>query len=106
MMHPSAARDRLVNDIYLKDKGNNAAALLLKTLDAAIAIEPLERKIRKAFKAGEIGGRTRQEYVDAAVAKGVITKKEQKLWQDAYVLIKEVLDVDDFDSKDLSRDVS
>ena len=103
VMNPTKVRDRLIDGLYLGDKGNNASALLLKTLDACIAVEPTIRKVRKAVKAGELEGHNNDEYMASALKRNLITQTEFKAWEASEVLRKEVINVDDFDSDDLAH---
>ena len=65
-------------------------------MQAAVAAEPIERKVRAAQKAGRIAGEGGAELASAAVAAGVITAAEQAQLQRATVLRDEVIRVDDF----------
>jgi len=106
VMNPTATRDRLVANIYLEDAGNNAAALLMKALEAAISIEPIEKAVHKAVKRGEVAGYNFVEQVEAAVVVGVISKEDYALWIKASEITHQVINVDDFDSSELERGVS
>ena len=65
-------------------------------MQAAVAAEPIERKVRGAQKAGRISGEAGAELARAAFEAGVITAAEHAHMQRAVALRDEVIRVDDF----------
>lgn len=65
---------------------------LIKVIDA----EPLERRILKALKAGEIKAITANENLDQALEKGIINKQEFNKLTRVRAEVMEVISVDDF----------
>ena len=83
LLEPGAARDRLTAGMYLP-KGADATAILEAAFLAAVACEPLDRKLREAQKSG------------ASNPQSVLTADELAQWQRKEALHREVIKVDDF----------
>jgi acyl-CoA dehydrogenase len=66
-------------------------------MNAVVAAEPIEAKVRAAQKAGRITAKTQDAAFDEAKSLSVITDTELALWKRARLLTKEVVRVDDFD---------
>jgi acyl-CoA dehydrogenase len=86
---PGAARDRLTDGMYVP-RGDDATGILEAAFAAAVACEPIDRKLREAQKAG------------AADPWSTISPEENALWQRKEALRKQVIKVDDF-PQDLGR---
>ena len=98
MLEPSAARDRLTGDMYLPRDENDPIGKLELALEATIAAEPIEAKLREAGKAGKLGKfMTVAELWESAAATGVITDVELAQLQRTQRLKRSVIDVDDFE---------
>jgi acyl-CoA dehydrogenase len=82
-LEPGAARERLTAGMYLP-KGDDATAVLEAAFLAAVAGEPIDRKLRDARKRG------------VAEPQSVLTAEELSAWQRKEVLRKQVIKVDDF----------
>jgi acyl-CoA dehydrogenase len=82
-LEPGATRDRLTAGMYLP-KGEHATAVLEAAFVAAVAGEPIDRKLREARKQG--------------ISDPVSTLNEEELaaWQRKEALRKQVIKVDDF----------
>ncbi|MCC5994818.1 MAG: acyl-CoA dehydrogenase [Oceanicaulis sp.] len=85
LLAPSAARDRLVDGIYLGE-GDDEIALLTRAFVLAHESAPLRRKLKDA----------KCETPEAALAAGVITAEEKALLDEADRLARAVIAVDDF----------
>lgn len=93
---PGAARDRLTMGIY-KPTDTGPVAMQEKAFHAALAAEPLEKKIYKATKAGTLQkGLPRKDELEAALAAGVLTQSEYSQMKDCDALRREVVMVDAF----------
>src|SRR3990167_7107190 len=103
ILNPTAARERLTQGIYLKDDGKNSYALLEKTLHAVLAIEPMEKIVRQAVKAGQMTGYTKTDLMINATRAGLVTTEEYKRWKEADELRMMVINVDDFSPDELKR---
>ncbi len=97
LITPCAARDRLIAGMYLPDDENDIMGQLNAAMNAVMAAEPIEAKVRVAQKAGRISAKAIEAVFDQAKELSVITETELALWKRARVLTKEVVRVDDFD---------
>jgi acyl-CoA dehydrogenase len=98
LIEPSASRDRLTAGMYVTKGETDIIGKLEAALDAAIAAEAIERKLREAEKAGQIAGETAEELAKAGVAAGLLTADEHAQLARAARLRDEVIRVDDFPS--------
>ncbi len=94
-------RARLSEGLYTTVEPTNPIGLLEEVLPMAIAVEPLERKLRQATRDGKIEEARFDLKVSAAVEAGVLTadEAEQLLAVDKKVM--ELVDVDDFEPHEL-----
>jgi acyl-CoA dehydrogenase len=97
MMTPGEARDRLTEYVYIPETEKEAMGVLRIAMQAVIAAETLEMKIRKALRQGILTGVTASEQLASAVALGVINETEQQQVIEARRLRREVIMVDEFD---------
>jgi acyl-CoA dehydrogenase len=72
-----------------------------RALPQVIHAEPLERKLLKALKQGEIKGITWDEQVRNAIEKHVLSKEEADILVRVRDLVAEIIAVDDFDAEEL-----
>ena len=96
LLAPSATRDRLTAGMYVTKGETDVIGKLEAALAAAIAVEPIERKLREARDAGRIPGEPAEDLGKAALAAGVIVAEEQAQLGRAARLRDEVIRVDDF----------
>ncbi len=96
LIEPSASRDRLTAGMYLPRGETDIIGKLEAALDATIAAEPIERKLRDAQRAGHIAGETAEALAKAAIAAGMLTADERAQLARAARLRDEVIRVDDF----------
>jgi acyl-CoA dehydrogenase len=82
-LEPGAARDRLTAGLYLP-RGDDATAVLEAAFVAAVACEPIDKKLREAQKQG------------ISEPHLTLTGEELNAWQRKEALRKEVIKVDDF----------
>ena len=97
LITPCAARDRLVAGMYLPNDERDIMGQLNAAMNAVVAAEPIEAKVRVAQKAGRISAKTMDAVFEEAKELSVITETELALWKRARVLTREVVRVDDFD---------
>lgn len=92
MIEPSHARNRLSAGMYLPDSEEDAVGVIEAALNATVAAESIEAKIRTAEKAGKLSGK------DAAQAHqaGIITAEELAQLARRSTLRDKVIRVDDF----------
>jgi acyl-CoA dehydrogenase len=104
LLTPGAARDRLTAGAYIPRKEDDVIGRLDFAMEAAIAAEPIEQKLRRAQREGKLRGRTTDEQRAQALAQGLVTQSELDLVARADRLRAEVIRVDDF-GPDLGRDL-
>ena len=104
LLTPGAARDRLTAGAYIPRKEDDVIGRLEFAMEAAIAAEPIEAKLRRAVREGTVRGRTPDDQRQHAVAQGIVTQAEIDLLARADRLRAEVVRVDDF-GPDLGRDL-
>lgn len=97
LITPSAARDRLIAGMYLPNDETDIMGQLNAAMNAVVAAEPIEAKVRVAQKAGRLAAKQQDAMFEEAKSLSVITDTELALWKRARVLTKEVIRVDDFD---------
>jgi acyl-CoA dehydrogenase len=96
LIEPSATRDRLTAGAYVPRSESDVMGKLEAAMQAAVAAEPSERKVRDAQKAGRIAGDTPEALARAALEAGAITPAEHAQLARAAWFRDEVIRVDDF----------
>ena len=96
LTEPSSFRERMAKDLYVTPNVNNPAGKTLQTLEKAIAVEPLEKKLSAARRDYPNQAKTREEWMRVALAHNVISSEEAELLNKAFVEKMSVIDVDDF----------
>ena len=94
-LEPGAARDRLTAGMYVP-KGDDATGQLEAAFLAAIACEPIDKKLRAAVKDGVLKPMSGVDTASLAKEKSIISAEELALWQRKEALRKNVIKVDDF----------
>ncbi|AVP98423.1 acyl-CoA dehydrogenase [Ahniella affigens] len=105
LMSPNEARDRLAEGIYLTPNANNPVGRMVAGLPKVIAAEPVERKLMKAIKAGQLKALEFGAQIDEALQQGIITSAERELLIEVRAITHEVISVDDFDPSELESAV-
>lgn len=105
LMHPNAARDRLAENMYIGKitNENNLYALNEEALRKIIATEALFKKVRKAYKKGELKAFSLVDRVKEALEKQLISEVECNEMLEAEDLRQQVIAVDDFSTEDLQK---
>jgi len=101
LLVPSDTRDRLTNGVFKSDTSTHPVCLMEQALPQVILAEPLERKLLKALKQGEISGITWDEQLKDAVDKSIVSKDEADILLHVRELVAEIIAVDDFDAEEL-----
>jgi acyl-CoA dehydrogenase len=101
LLVPSDTRNRLTQGVYMSETSNHPICFMERALPQVIQAEPLERKLLKALKQGEIKGITWDEQVRDAMAKHVLSKDEADILVRVRELVMEIIAVDDFDVEEL-----
>jgi acyl-CoA dehydrogenase len=98
LLEPSVARDRLTVGVYAPTGPTEAVARLDAALEAVVASDAVERKIRAAIQAGTLAFADEAALLRDGVARGVVTQREADTAAEAAALRREVIQVDDFSS--------
>ncbi len=101
LMSANPARDSLARGVFLTPCENNPGGRIASYLEKAIAAEPVERKLLKALKTGQVKALDFPAQLDAAVAANVITADERKQLEELRAIIMDTISVDDFDPHEL-----
>lgn len=99
----SDARERLTDGIYLPEAEGEQLARLDDALIKVIAAEPVEHKLRKLTKQGEIDAGGKERQAEQALEKGLITADEADSVKAAVEARWQVIQVDDFSHEDLTH---
>lgn len=97
MMEPGGMRDRLTRGMYVSPSEEDAVGVLRHALDAILATEPLEQKLRKLAREGKFKRVTARERLEEALQAGLLTQPEFEAVSRARKLKRDVIMVDDFD---------
>jgi acyl-CoA dehydrogenase len=101
LMSPNEARDRLAQFVYRTPGANNPAGRMDHALTVVLAAEPIEKRLEKARKAGQLKGLEHDEMLEQAERMGLITHDERATLLEARVATLDVISVDDFDPEEL-----
>lgn len=96
MMTPGPSRRRLTRGVFVSNDDNDAVRTLELALEAAIAAEPVEAKLRRAQQEGRVARRHADQLADEGLKHGVITADEHALLRRAAELRRKAIMVDDF----------
>jgi acyl-CoA dehydrogenase len=96
LIEPSATRDRLTSGMYLPKGEDDAIWIIEAALEATLAAEPIEARIREAQKAARLSVKAGEDRAAAAQAANLITADELALVRRAGWLVDQVIRVDDF----------
>ncbi len=96
LIAPSATRDRLTADIYAPAPGTDIVGTLEAALEAAIAAEAVDAKVRAAIKDKRIRPEGDRPMSAIALAAGVISAQDVAILERAVKLRDEVIRVDHF----------
>jgi acyl-CoA dehydrogenase len=96
LLEPGEARDRLTDGIYVPKGEADPAGILEAAFLAAIACEPIDEKLRKAVKKGQLVPQPGVELGILGNKNQIITAEELALWQRKEALRRDVIKVDDF----------
>ncbi len=97
ILNPNETRARLTDGIDKEVTDSNIVAQMNETLKKVIETEPLERRILKALKAGEISAINPDESLVQALAKDIISQDEHDKLKIVRAEVMDVINVDDFE---------
>jgi len=95
------ARKRLTRFVFAEPSALCPLGYLEEAFKKISAVEPLEKKITEAVKAGRLKTLTLFLQIDEALSQGLITKAEAKALQEAEEARQRVIAVDDFSETEL-----
>ena len=92
----SGARRRLAEGVYTAVEPDNPIGQLDKALKTAEQVEPLEKKLHAAVKAGKVNALEVEEQIDQAQNAGILTVEEAQRLHAFERMVMEIITVDDF----------
>jgi acyl-CoA dehydrogenase len=102
VMYPTPTRERLSAHIYKTPGEHNPLGQLQEALVLAATAEPLEKRIRvDGVKTGRITALDLPGQIAQAASLGIISDAESKALLDYDARVLKIINVDDFDSRDL-----
>ena len=101
LLSPSDTRERLTHGIYKSARAGHPVGMMEEALPKVIQAEPLERKLLKALRQGDIEGITWDQQLQHALEKGILNAQEAEILRHVRKLVAEVIAVDDFDVEEL-----
>jgi len=96
LIEPSATRDRLTGGMYLSRADGDAIRTIESAVEATLAAEPIEARLREAQKTGRFSVKPGEDRAAAAQAANIITADELAIVRKATRLVDQVIRVDDF----------
>jgi acyl-CoA dehydrogenase len=96
LIEPSATRDRLTAGMYMPSNESDILRALELAVEATLAAEPIEAKLRGAARAGSFPRKHGEDRIVAALATGLISTDEASVLRRAKRLTDQVIRVDDF----------
>jgi acyl-CoA dehydrogenase len=103
LIEPSATRERLTAGMYVPRREQDAVGVVELALEATIAAEPIDAKLRAAAKNGRVGAGDAATMLRHAQEAGVLSAEEVALVQRSYRLRDKAIAVDDF-APDFARE--
>ncbi|NRB71962.1 MAG: acyl-CoA dehydrogenase [Xanthomonadales bacterium] len=101
LLSPSESRSRLTDGVFVNPESDHPVSFMEKALPLVIASEPLERKLAKALKAGEIEGLSPDAQLDMAVSKEIVNQAEAEQLREVRAMVAEIIAVDEFETEAL-----
>ena len=103
LLNPNETRQRLTDGIDKAESEFNVIEAMNKVLVKVIDTEPLERRILKAVKSGQIDEIDPRAQLQQALEMEIISKKEFNLLQKVREEVAEIIAVDDFPHEAFDR---
>lgn len=101
LMTPGPARDRLLEGCHVNRDPEDVTGLLNDTLEKILLADPVEQRLAKALRSGELEDVEGIDYLAVAAESGVISPEEAKLVRDAREARRAVIEVDDFSKEEM-----
>ncbi len=103
MQVPGPQRDRIAAGVYLGNDKTRGLRRLEHALDLVAAIRPIEAKVSKAVRTGQLARKPKTTRFERAHAAGIITDEEAAKIHEAAAASWEAIQVDDFDEASYLR---
>ncbi|EZQ17266.1 acyl-CoA dehydrogenase [Halopseudomonas bauzanensis] len=101
LMTPGASRDRLLAGCYRSSDPDDVTGLLNDTLDKVILADPIEHRLSKAIRSGELEHESAADDLAVAAESGVLSPDEAQKLRDARLARRAVIEVDDFSQEEM-----
>ena len=101
LMKPGGARDRLLDGCYQSQDPADVTGLINTTLEKVLQADPIEVRLAKAIRSGELEHDSDADMLAVAAESGVISPEEAELVRDARIARRAVIDVDDFSKEEM-----
>lgn len=101
LMEPSETRDRLTEGVFIPEDGDETVAQLEKAMELMLALQPIEKKLYKARKSGQLKECPGEPVYSTALKAGIITEEESKQMESALQAQRNVIMVDDFNPEEV-----
>ncbi|SDS01463.1 acyl-CoA dehydrogenase [Halopseudomonas litoralis] len=101
LMTPSASRDRLLSGCYRSNDPEDVTGLLNTALDKVILADPIELRLSKAVRSGELEHDSDADVLAVAAESGVISPDEAQKVRAARLARRSVIEVDDFSKEEM-----
>ncbi|MDZ7810245.1 MAG: acyl-CoA dehydrogenase domain-containing protein [Arhodomonas sp.] len=101
LMAPSATRDRLLTGIHISDDREDPTGAVEHALRLTIEAAPIEQRLRRAVRRGELSVPWDEDEVEVAVAAGLLDGDEAERIRAARAARLRVIAVDDYDAAEL-----
>jgi len=102
LMRPGASRDRLIAGCYQSADPNDVTGLLNSALSKVILADPIEARLHKALRSGELDHDSDADTLAVAAESGVISPEEAELVREARAARLAVITVDDFSKEEMT----
>ncbi|MBU6952582.1 acyl-CoA dehydrogenase [Hahella sp. HN01] len=101
LLQPSEARDRLVDGVYRNTRPDDPVGRIENAFLKKVGVANLEKRIKKAIKAGDIPDNDLYAMLEAAVNKKILTTDEAERYREAEEAVDDAIQVDHFDPHEL-----
>jgi len=98
LLSPSATRDRLTRGVYKSAASGHPVGFMEQALPEVIAAEPLERRLLKAQRAGQLDALTWEGQLEQAIRQSIVSEEEAESLRQVREKVLEIIAVDEFES--------
>ena len=101
LMTPGRVRDQLLEGCFVSQDPEDVTGLLNDTLNKVVLADPVEQRLTKAQRSGELEHDSDADDLAVAAESGVISPDEAGLVREARLARRAVIEVDDFSQEDM-----